>query len=236
MSDERAKAMIAALLSTEGRTEDEVAAARLHAVRLMLKHGLTEEEVLASRPDMARSDTALGRYDWIVAKWIAKLVGDLCGVEPWFESKRGTGRTGRTDLKAYCYAGYRPDVEQAEWLLRTILDTAKAGSKAFKGDRPKGDYLAAFASTVARRLREMIAGLETARAETPTGTDLVVVKMARVGEYVSKELGITLRDSRTRGRSLQDAHAAIRGREDGSTVSLARPVGSEGGPLRIGRG
>lgn len=228
MSDERTKALIAALLNEDGRTEAEAASAREKAARLLVRHGLTEAEVLSEDRDMARADTELGRHDWIVVKFLGGAIARLTGTTAWYRDLPAkTGR--RSDRKLYSFAGYRPDVEQADWLMATVLAAGKAAARGVGNDRSKSDLLAAFAVTVARRLRDLTEATDTARAAAGS-TALVPVKQANVDEYV-REITGGLRDSRTRGRSLRDGAAAAEGRRAGAAVSLSRPLGK--GPLAI---
>lgn len=228
MSDERTKAMIAALLSDEGRTEAEMEAARRQAAKLMARHGFTEEDVLREDRDMKRADLEIGRHEWIVAKFIGAAVARLTGTQSWVQDLRAsTGR--RSDRKRYTFAGYRPDVEQAEWLMETVMTAAKGGSRVYKGDRAKSDFLAAFAVTVSRRISALCTELQEVR-ETQGSTALVVVKEANVRSYV-EDLGVRLRDGRSGGRSIHDAAAASAGRAAGERVGLGRPIGS--GPLAL---
>lgn len=226
------KRIVAALLEDEGRTEAETQTARKLAAKLMAKHGLTEEDVLREDRDMLRADLDIGRHDWIMTKFVGAAVADLTGTGCWrMDLAASTGR--RSDRKRWTFAGYRPDVEQAEWLMGTILDAGKRGARPYKGDRAKSDFLASFAATVARRIRELARELDDVR-EHEGSTALVVTKAANVDSYVTDELGVRLQDGRSRGRGIRDHGAATAGRKAGAEVSLSRPVGGRG-PLAIGR-
>jgi len=229
-NEARMKAIIAALLEDGGRTEAEAAGARAQAARLMVKHGLTEADVLSATPDMKTGTYDVGRYQWMVAKFIAGAIAKLTGTCAYSEALR-TSAGRRSDRKRFSFAGYRPDVEQAEWLFSHIIDAGDTAAKGVGGDKAKSDLLAAFAVTVSRRLKMLQTATDEVRAEAG-GTDLVVVKDAKVNEYVEQSVG-KLCDGRAKGRRTQDQDAAARGREAGQKVSLARGVGS--GPLAIGK-
>ena len=224
--------IIAALLEEAGKTEAEQEQTRKLAAKLMEKHGLTEEDVKKKDRDMLRADLEIGRHEWIMAKYFGSAIAKLTGTQSWRQDLRAsTGR--RSDRKKWTFAGYRPDVEQADWLMKTLLEAGTRGAKAYKGDRAKSDFLASFAAVVMRRVNELTEELETVR-ETSGSTDLVVVKEANVNSYVADELGVRLATGRTRGRGLQDASASAAGRKAGAEVSLRRPVGGSG-PKMIGR-
>lgn len=232
MSDERTKALIAALLSEDGRTEAEMEAAKRQAAKMMAKHGLTEADVLREDRDMLRADLEIGRHDWIMTKFVGAAIAALTGTKCWrMDLAASTGR--RSDRKRWTFAGYRPDVEQAEWLMETVLEAGKRAARPYKGDRAKSDCLAAFAATVARRIHDLAEELDGVRAAEGS-TELVVTKAANVDSYVADELGVRLQDGRSRGRGIRDQGAASAGRKAGAEVSLARPVGGCG-PLALGR-
>lgn len=230
MTQARIKEIIAALLSTEGRSEAEIEASQLQAAKLMAKHGLTEAEVLADNPDLLQDNTGIGRHEWIVAKFIMGPLEKLTGTKVYFEilpTKNGK----RSDRKTIQFAGYRPDCEQAFWLFETIMEYGLEGALEFKGDKAKSDFLAGFGVTVAKRIRELTDKLDEVRGET--GTALVVTKEAVVDDFL-KTQGIHLTRTANGGRRVSDGNALEAGREAGKKVSLSRPVeGGSSGPILL---
>ena len=131
MSDERTKALISALLGEDGRTEAEMEAAKRQAAKMMARHGLTEADVLREDRDMLRADLEIGRHDWIMTKFVGAAIAALTGTKCWrMDLAASTGR--RSDRKRWTFAGYRPDVEQAEWLMETVLEAGKRAARPYK--------------------------------------------------------------------------------------------------------
>lgn len=229
MNEDRAKSLIAALLNTEGRTPDEIEAARKQAAKLMVKFDLTEEDVLREDRDMSTWFREVGRHQWLVARWVSPAIEELTCTRYFYSSIRAnTG--GRSDRKRTTFMGYRPDVEQAEWLLDTIIEAGNQAVSGAKTDKARSDLMTGFAMIVSQRIRELAAEVNKGRAAVATGTDLVVVKMALVDQFL-EEQGIKLVDGKGRGRGVQDLDAFARGMDAGAKVSLSRPVGK--GPLAI---
>lgn len=231
MNEDRAKSLIAALLATEGRTPDEIEAARKQAAKLMVKFDLTEEEVLREDRDMATWSREVGRHQWLVARYIATAIEELTCTRYFYQSvQASTG--GRSDRKRTTFMGYRPDVEQAEWLMDTIIHAANQAVSGAKNDKERSDLMTGFAIVVQCRILDLAAEVNKGRAAVPTGTDLVVVKMSLVDDYMTEQ-GIKLQDGRGRGRGVQDRLAFLKGMEAGSKVSLSKPIGT--GPLAIAK-
>ena len=230
MDLERAKTLIAALLNEEGRTPDEMEAARKQAAKLLVKFGLTEEEVTRADKDMLRVQIELTRYGWVMCKWFAKSVADLTGTQSWIAIKP-TVNGKRSDRKDYFFAGYRPDVEQAEWLLNTLIEAGMRGSRSLKTDRARSDFLTAYSQTVWSRLKELIAATQAARMEVSGATDLVVVKEANVRAFMD-EMGLKLSKSTASHKGIRDPYAAAAGKKAGKEVSFSKPVGGKG-PLAL---
>jgi len=229
MNEDRAKSLIAALLNTEGRTPDEIDAARKQAAKLMVKFDLTEEDVLREDRDMSTWHREVGRHQWLVARYVCTAIEELTCTRYFFtELRASTGK--RSDRKKTIFMGYRPDVEQAEWLLDTIIAAANQAVSGAKGDKERSDLMTGFAIIVQRRILDLAAEVNKGRAAIPTGTDLVVVKLGLVDEYMAS-MGIKLQDAKHRGRGIQDRSAFFAGMEAGAKVSLAKPIGV--GPLAI---
>lgn len=230
MDLDRAKTIIAALLSEEGRTPEEMESARKQAAKLLVKFGLTEEEVTRADRDMTKASLELTRYGWVMGKWFAKSVAELTGTRSWMTIKP-TANGKRSDRKDYTFAGYRPDVEQAEWMLAMLLEAGMRGCKSLKTDRSRSDFLTAFAQVVHVRLKALIAETQAARAEVSGATDLVVVKEANVADFVST-LGLKLAPSKASHGGIKDGYAAQTGVKAGKAVSFSKPVSGKG-PLAL---
>ncbi len=229
MNEDRAKSLIAALLATEGRTPDEIEAARKQAAKLMVKFDLTEEEVLREDRDMATWHREVGRHQWLVARYIATAIEELTCTR-YFYSAVQASTGGRSDRKRTTFMGYRPDVEQAEWLMDTIIHAANQAVSGAKNDKARSDLMTGFAVVVQRRILDLAAEVNKGRAAVATGTDLVLVKLGMVDEYMEAQ-GIKLQDGRGRGRGVQDSSAFIQGMEASAKVSLSKPLGK--GPLAL---
>lgn len=227
MSDDRMKAVIAALLETDGRTPEEAASARAKAAKLMAKHDLTEEEVLADNPDLVGLATEVSRYEWIVTQVVSYRIAKLTGTVGHYHSCYGKGWTRRSDRKRQVFSGYRPDVEHAAFLLHSILEQAKVGARAVKGSTAKTAYLRAFGNTVSRRLRDLTDTVEEVRTDTQNA--LVVKKEAIIYDFVGP-LG---KEREIKPRAY-DEFAAQKGREDGRNAKLRRELGD--GVIAIGKG
>ena len=111
-NEEDLKRVIAALLETEGRSEDEVRTFQAKAAKLMHKLGLTREDIFAEKPDMHTAEMQITRFDWIVAQYIGSGISRLTGTQEWYTIlSTPTGK--RSDRKVFHFAGYRSDVDQA---------------------------------------------------------------------------------------------------------------------------
>ena len=231
MDEGRLKRIVSALLSEEGRTEAEAKLAREKAAQLLADHDMTAEELLSENREMKHFEKVYGRHAFLIVSRVGTAIATLTGTECW-QSSTYTKNGNKSDRKKFSYAGYAPDVEWAEWLLETIVEAGMRTAKGVGDDRSKSDMLVGFADTVCYRIYELAETLDRHREEKTTGTDLVVVKEAEVGEYVKSLVG-KLVPVHSRGRSLHDMDAVATGRAAGESVGFGRPVG-QGGPLLIG--
>ncbi len=234
MDQDRLRNVVEALLNDSGRTLQEAALARKKAAQLMLDAGVTEAELLSEDADMLLEAVETGRREWLVAGFIMLRVARLSGCRTYCESLL-TKAGRRSDRKRVNFAGYRSDVENAEWLLRHLLEAAKGALRlsGFETNRQKEDMLVSFGATVAERLDDLADAMDVAREEREAhgGKYLVEVRDAKVDEFMTS-LDLDLYTSKSYGRYCgQDASAA--GKAAGNAVSLGRPVDGPGGRLAL---
>lgn len=234
MDQDRLKTIVAALLNDAGRTPEEAELAKKKAAQLMLQAGVTQEELLAEDADMLLEMIDIGRREWLVSKYVATRVARLSGCQTYYE-KMYTSQGRRSDRKKVHFAGYRPDVENAQWLFNHIIEASKRAVKAsgLKENREKEDMLTTFAVTVAMRLNDIADAMDTAREEegVPVGNDLVLVRDAKIDDFL-KDQGVQLATAHNRPRGEVGLNAAEAGRKAGSEVSLGRPIEGNG-PLAL---
>lgn len=226
---ERARALIASLLSDEGRTLEEAEAARKQAIRLMAKHGLTEADIRASRPNMGKAGVKIGRHDWILFKYTAFSICQLTGAKL-FSQPLPTSAGKRSDRKLITIAGFQSDVEWAFWLMEHLIAAVKQSAQGATTDRQRSDGTLGFATAVNRRLRQLVRELETQRAVDPEmslGTEVVELKEAAIEEFIQELFKGLINKSKAKARGLQDVEAFLKGQDDGTKVSLGRPVTAE---------
>lgn len=130
-SEDDLKRVIAALLETEGRSEDEVRTFQAKAAKLMHKLGLTREDIFAEKPDMHTAEMQITRFDWIVAQYIGSGISRLTGTQEWYTIlSTPTGK--RSDRKVFHFAGYRSDVDQAIWLFKHLIEASQTGARGME--------------------------------------------------------------------------------------------------------
>lgn len=169
------KKIIANLLETSGRTEEEILVMQAKAAKMMHQLGLTREDIFAEKPDMWSANIQITRFDWIVAQFLMNPIEDLTGTECWYQIlPTPTGK--RSDRKVVYFAGYRSDVDQATWLFQHILAEATKGARGISLTAERNSYLVGFASAVAMKIRSLTTSLKAVREEvSSTGYDLVLV-------------------------------------------------------------
>jgi hypothetical protein len=235
------KKIIANLLETSGRTEDEIRTMQAKAAKIMHQLGLTRADIFAEKPDMFSSHVQITRFDWIVAQYLMSAVTDLTGTECWYEiMPTPTGK--RSDRKLIYFAGYRSDVDQATWLFQHVLEQAGAGSRGINVTSQKNSYLVGFASTVARRIRDLAKAMKTmsfqgealdVNSEEATENALVLAKKEEVVKAFLSKLAPGLTEGQDKGSVVKDGRAFNSGRSDGAKASLGRGV--EKGVLALSR-
>lgn len=237
-NEEDLKRIIAALLETEGRSEDEVRTFQAKAAKLMHKLGLTREDIFAEKPDMHTAEMQITRFDWIVAQYIGSGISHLTGTQNWYTIlPTPTGK--RSDRKLFHFAGYRSDVDQAIWLFKHLIEASREGARGISATSERNSYLVGFASTVYRRLRELAAALEGVQKDmAPTGNDnaLVLAKKEDTVKAYLKKIAPGLRDGQGKGTAVKDYSALMAGQRDGKSVSLGRGVGQGAKALIKGPG
>lgn len=230
-NEEDLKRVIAALLETEGRSDDEVRTFQAKAAKLMHKLGLTREDIFAEKPDMHTAEMQITRFDWIVARYIGSGISRLTGTQEWYTIlSTPTGK--RSDRKVFHFAGYRSDVDQAIWLFKHLIEASQVGARGISVTSERNSYLVGFASTVYRRLVELATALEVHRTASceedmaPTGNDnaLVLAKKEDTVNAFIQKIVPGLRDGQSKGTTVKDYSALVAGQHDGKSVSLGRGV------------
>jgi hypothetical protein len=232
MDQDRLRKIVGALLNDTGRTPQEAKLARNKAAQLMLDAGVSEAELLSEDADMLLETLDIGRREWLVSKFIMTRVARLSGCRSYvMDLRSAAGR--RSDRKRVHFAGYRPDVENAEWLMAHLLAAATSAVRqsGMKTNRQKEDMLVAFGGTVARRLDELADAMTVVREEQDftSGQYLVEVRDAKVDKFMKDDLGLELVMSQHRGRST-GLEASEAGKAAGRAVALGRPVEHGGRP------
>ena len=232
MDEEKARRIVSALLNDAGRTPEEAAAAAQKAAEIMLEHGLTPEDLEDPKAQVGVTRSEATRHEWLLVKFLMVPVADMTGCRAWY-GDIWTPRGGRTDRKAYNFAGYGPDVENAVWLMGTLLRAAKDGARAFgfSKDPERSSYLVGFAAEAQKRIMAVVESMDRAQNALPSAMALVESKAGAIDEHL-KGLGLKLGRSRTSGSHV-GGDAGEAGREAGRHVALGRPVGGCGRVLAL---
>lgn len=237
MDHDRLRKIVEALLNDSGRTEQEADAARRKAAQLMMEAGVSEEDLLANDAELLKEKLEAGRREWLMAQYTMTAVARLSGCRCYF-SKIWTKTGGRTDRKHVHYAGYKPDVENAQWLHLHIMEQGRRALSAsgITDRRQKDDFLCAFGARMARRMNELSDTMDVVREEqgVADGHSLVVSKTTAIDDYMKNVLKLDLESSNGKGRSYGSADAIDAGRDAASKVSLGRPVSGKDAVLAIG--
>lgn len=228
----KVKARIRALAARtveRGCSEAEAMVAAQKVGELLDVYGLSMSEVELREELCVQRSLVFADPRRAALKWLFPAVLRFTECRGW--------TVGRTEFALF---GLEPDVQMAEYLLHVIAGALAFEERRFR-DSP--DYAAkrkpaqavlrsfrsGFAARVSDRLDAMAeareAAAEAARAATPTGTALVVLKEQRLHDGF-KRLGIRLTTVHRR-MTVHDRGAYGRGREAGGRVGLDRPV--EGG-------
>jgi hypothetical protein len=232
------KKIIANLLETSGRTEEEILVMQAKAAKMMHQLGLTREDIFAKKPDMWSANIQITRFDWIVAQFLMSAVEHLTGTECWYEiMPTPTGK--RSDRKLVYFAGYRSDVDQALWVFTHVLEQATAGARGISVTSERNSYLVGFASMVARRIRSLGDALRNIQEHDPaaapsqdTSWELVLARKEEVVKGFVNQMAPGLVPDQTKGTAVRNGNAFRSGREDGARATLGRSVAQ--GALAIG--
>ena len=230
------KKIIATMLETSGRTEEEILIMQAKAAKMMHQLGLTREDIFAEKPDMWSTNIQITRFDWIVAQFLMNAVEHLTGTECWYEIMlTPTGK--RSDRKLVYFAGYRSDVDQALWLFKHVLEQAAVGARGISVTAERNSYLVGFATMVSRRIRSLGDALRNIQEHDPAAklsdNALVLARKEEVVKAFLKEVAPGLVPDQTKGTSVRNGNAFNAGREDGARATLGRSVAQ--GALAIGR-
>lgn len=236
----KVKARIRALAARtveRGCSEAEAMAAAAKVGELLDIYGLTMSEVELREEACVQRSLVFADPRRGALKWLFPAVLRFTECRGW--------TVGRAEFVLF---GLEPDVQMAEYLMHVI-----AGALAFEERRfrespeyavrrkaPQAvlrSFRFGFAARVSDRLDAMAeareAAADAARARTPTGTALVLLKEQRL-EDGFRRLGIRLTTVHRR-MTVHDRTAYGRGREAGERVGLDRPVGSGGGTAALPR-
>jgi len=234
MDQDRLREVVEALLNDKGCTSEEAEKRRERAAKLMLKAGVTEEELLSQDADMLLDVLEVNRSQWLVAHYTCPAIARLSGCKVYWQVKL-TSSFKRSDRKDVTYYGYRADVENARWLHEHVACEAVRALKAsgLSERRQKEDFLVAFGARLATRLHDVASRMEVARAERTdiaSHNALVQSKEAAIDTLVEEPLGV----SRDRGRKKVGYDAYKAGQSAASRVSLGRPVDGSSGVKLLG--
>ena len=217
-----------------GATEAEALTALRLANRLMEKHGISEENLLATEfeRDMHRRGVdKQNNHQDPALKLCAVTIAKFCGVQFWWSRMSITPKKEKVFGNIF---GYNGDVEMAEFLMdlvsksmeRSWTDYLKAGEydRSISRHRLYWSFRHGFADRINSKLDEMM----KMRA-VPTGTDLVVLKDQMVAQGMKELLpDLNLRDGRRSSMGIsRDAYAD--GVVAGNRVNLNRPINQKAG-------
>lgn len=238
---QKVKARIRALTArtvARGCSEAEAMAAAEKVGELLQVYGLAMSEVELREEACTQRSLVFDDPRRAAINWLFPALLRFTGCRGW--------TVGRAEFVLF---GLDPDVQMAEWLLQVLAGALGREEAAFRtspdyarslvaprGRRPVApqsvlrSFRLGFADRVAHRLDAMAEAQEraadAARAATPSGTALVLLKEQKLEEGF-RALGIRLR-SVTRRSVVRDRGAYGRGQEAGGRVGLDRPVGAGG--------
>lgn len=208
-------------------TEAEVEAAAAAITKLMMKHDIDESQLRGKPQSMgvhASTDAMKHDRDEILNR---------C----WF------GVQTLTETKMYCepntkgasfhFVGDEADVEMGVYLTEIILtygqrawlahrlDILEKGTKRQKTSRL--DFYSAYGDRMHQRLMQLAEERQSVRSKA-VGT-AIVVRKTDIIKAKMKEMGVALRKSRKKTRTVYDHNAASAGRSAADNVNLNRPFG-----------
>lgn len=214
--------------SNAASTEAEVEAAAAAITKLMMKHDVTEQDLIdtgkASR-EAVHAKTNKHKRD------LGVIINECwMGIEALTETKiwRTGVYRGKGDPEFH-YVGDPADVEMALYLheMLTIY-----GRRAFfqycerLADEGRGKDTTArydFYTTFGRRMQERMDALAQERQRARQGSTALVVRKDGIIKSKMESMGISLRKSRRKARALGSHDAASAGREAANSVNLNRP-------------
>lgn len=239
MTDNRQKLLdkIKALLSKtvdNGCTEAEAMAALSMAQAMMDAHEITEDEVNETKQESAiRAEMKDMRDPHHIRTHLVVRISEFTNTKTWRSEYR-------TQKFKYNFVGLQSDVDFAMWLTETLTMFVQRELKNYIWSnnytalepsmkrRVINGFVHGCCSRINQRLKELT---EQGKVhKTDNGNALVVVKNELI-ERKMQELGLQLRDSRSRSTRIEpNAYGA--GKAAGDRASFGRPVGS-GGQLRL---
>lgn len=239
MTDNRQKLLdkIKALLSKtvdNGCTETEAMTALSMAQAMMDAHEITEDEVNETKYESAiRAEMKDMRDPHHIRTHLVVRISEFTNTKTWRSEYR-------TQKFKYNFVGLQSDVDFAMWLTETLTMFVQRELKNYIWSnnytalepsmkrRVINGFVHGCCSRINQRLKELT---EQGKVhKTDNGNALVVVKNELI-ERKMQELGLQLRDSRSRSTRIEpNAYGA--GKAAGDRASFGRPVGS-GGQLRL---
>ena len=231
----KVKARIRALAARtveRGCSEAEAIAAAEKVGELLDVYGLSMSEVELREEVCVQRSLVFADPRRGALKWLFPAVLRFTECRGW--------TVGRAEFALF---GLEPDVQMADYLLLVVAGALAFEERRFRASpeytarrKPAQVVLRSFRSGFAARVSDRLdamaeareAAAEIARAATPAGTALVVLKEQRLTDGF-KRLGIRLTTVHRR-MTVQDRGAYGRGREAGSRVGLDRPVQSGAAP------
>ncbi len=200
------------------------------AMNLMAKYGLSMADVSGEdAEEIGQTET----------HWQRGLGGDAMiyvqNAIAAFTSTRAAYRGNASIGTRMIYYGYGPERELALWLHTHIRNAIEVESRLYNPlvrnatlrAKDRKSFAVFMAKRIAERLFELAETLD--EAGRGTGTDVMVVKNAKLDEYYGK-LGIS--QARESNRTFF-REGATAGADAGDKVSLHRPVSEQSGPLAI---
>ena len=181
-----------------GASEAEAMQALEMASRLMAKHGVTMDDLRATKEEdfVTRGGNTAGQLH-AVDKLLQTTIAKVTGTKTWISNSSGLHR-GRTPM----FFGYAADVDYALYMrevIKTAMEAEWAKSKSkfvgeVHGRAARSSFMAGMAKRIRERLNEMFADRVK---ETPKGNELVVLKGQMV-ESAYANLGMKLKKTYTK--------------------------------------
>ena len=236
-ADNRAalRARIRALMGmtqAAGCTEAEAETAAAIAARLIARHGLDPETIMA--PEVLGLDVALRPMHGRIAFVLANGVARHCCTEVW-------GQRAARQLVAVTFFGFEPDVLVAEYLMEVLLGATDRATREYQRHDPayrrkrkaktRAPLAEAFRVSMAANLVRRLAMMQAETTPPERARRDAAIKAAMA------ERDIELRETRRPPRQIDWASDAARaGRRAAEGVALNDGIGAGAlQPARIGR-